>query len=348
MGVQCAVRGLLHARRFLQPDIRLPAPELQDRGHRHRATRCRWYDHREHDHRAEHDGDGRRCLSIRTILPRLPQHLRRDRPGKSWLHLVEQIPLTFPSDSCIIRSCGFDNYEYCYENSEDRWYTYQSLQPVPTTIAFLWGQMLTGDRIVVYNGRNRDATVIYQGSNGGNLSGFAVNSRNTEHIITLRIQSNATGSCDDGQATVPLRWTVGCGAVGIDDVSPTGFSVFPNPTEGVLYISVGSEVTGNARVRVLDMSGRQVFDEPMNLRASNTSSIDMRGLQTGQYLIQLVTSQWTKVQRVQVARLAITNQREAPAKAGASSIVGDTCMVRSVVEPSTMQPTDHRFGRCAM
>ncbi|MBL0127829.1 MAG: T9SS type A sorting domain-containing protein [Flavobacteriales bacterium] len=219
-------------------------------------------------------------------------------PGCTWL----SDSLTFPSDSCIIRSCGFDNYEYCYENAEDRWYTYQSLQPVPTTIAFLWGQMLTGDRIVVYNGRNENSTVIYQGSNGGNLSGFAVNSQNTEHIITLRIQSNATGSCDDGQATVPLRWTVGCGAVGIDDVSPTGFSVFPNPTEGVLYISVGSEVTGNARVRVLDMSGRQVFDEPMNLRASNTSSIDMRGLQSGQYLIQLVTDQWTKVQRVQVAR----------------------------------------------
>ncbi|MBK9175918.1 MAG: hypothetical protein IPM46_06175 [Flavobacteriales bacterium] len=63
-------------------------------------------------------------------------------PGCTWL----SDSLTFPSDSCIIVSCGFDNYEYCYENDEDRWYTYRSAQSVPTTIAFLQGTMLAGDR----------------------------------------------------------------------------------------------------------------------------------------------------------------------------------------------------------
>ncbi|MFN3876103.1 MAG: hypothetical protein ACK4L7_09365, partial [Flavobacteriales bacterium] len=90
-------------------------------------------------------------------------------PGCTWL----SDSLTYPSDSCVVVSCGFDNYEYCYENDEDRWYTYRSALQVPTTIAFLQGQMLAGDRIVVYNGFDDNATVIYQGNNGGNLAGFA-------------------------------------------------------------------------------------------------------------------------------------------------------------------------------
>jgi hypothetical protein len=209
--------------------------------------------------------------------------------------------LTYPSDSCHIVSCGFDNYEYCYENDEDRWYTYVSQIPVPTTIQFLQGQMLAGDRIVVYNGPDDGSTVIYQGNNGGNLAGFAVNSQNPSNTVTLRIQSNAAGSCDDGLVTLPLQWSVGCGAVGIEEAGGSGFSLYPNPTDGLLYISFGG-LQGAARVRVLDMSGRTVIDAPANLQSGSVGTIDMSALQSGQYAVQVSTADWTRVQRVQVAR----------------------------------------------
>jgi hypothetical protein len=38
-----------------------------------------------------------------------------------------------------------------------------------------------------------------------NMAGFAVNSQNPENIITLRIRSNAAGSCDDGAALDPFE-----------------------------------------------------------------------------------------------------------------------------------------------
>ncbi|MFZ1695104.1 MAG: T9SS type A sorting domain-containing protein [Flavobacteriales bacterium] len=209
--------------------------------------------------------------------------------------------LTFPSDSCVIVSCGFDNYEYCYENNEDRWYTYRSLLPVPTTIAFLQGPMLAGDRIVVYNGADETATVIYQGNNGGNLAGFAVNSQNASNTITMRIQTNGAGSCDDGLVPLPLRWSVGCGAVGIEEQGTGGFTVYPNPTDGLLYISLGA-TTGNARARVIDMSGRTVIDAPINLLQGAVGTIDMSALQSGQYAVLVSTADWTKVQRVEVMR----------------------------------------------
>ncbi len=209
--------------------------------------------------------------------------------------------LTFSSDSCVIRSCGVDSYTHCYGNNTDRWYTFQSELNVPTTINFLSGQMLTGDRIVVYNGYDETANVIYQGTNGGNLAGFAVNSQNVDNAITLRIQSNDAGSCATGEATIPMTWAVGCGAVGLNELDQDGFAVYPNPTEGTLYIQLGAEQVGNVRVRVLDMSGRVVIEQPLNVKAG-TNTLDMGRLQTGQYMVELTTDNWVKTQRVQVSR----------------------------------------------
>ncbi len=209
--------------------------------------------------------------------------------------------LTFSSDSCVIRSCGVDSYTHCYGNNSDRWYTFQSELNVPTTLSFLSGQMLTGDRIVVYNGFDESATIIYQGINGGNLAGFAVNSQNVNNALTLRIQSNDAGSCATGEATIPMTWAVGCGAVGLNDLAQDGFAVYPNPTEGTLYIELGAEQTGNVRVRVLDMSGRVVLEQPLNVKAG-VNTLDMGRLQTGQYMVELTTDNWVKTQRVQVSR----------------------------------------------
>lgn len=207
--------------------------------------------------------------------------------------------LTYPIDSCVIASCGFDNYDYCYENNADRWYTYQSSLPVPSSLIFLEGHMLSGDQITVYNGYDASASILYQGNFGGNLAGFAVNTQNVEHVFTLRIRSNGSGSCEDGQVNGSLHWTVGCGAVGIEEALGNGFSLYPNPTDGQLYLSLG-QLQGLARVRILDMSGRSVAEETINVKSGSLNSLDLAGLQSGQYLVQVSTTDWTKVQRVEV------------------------------------------------
>lgn len=210
--------------------------------------------------------------------------------------------LTYTAEDCISVTCGFDNFEYCYENNEDRWYTYQAAQNQQMTIAFLQGQMLAGDRIVLYNGADETAPVLYQGINGGNFTGFAVPSANPENIITLRIQSDASGSCDDGTVSTPLSWTVGCGGVGIEEVSNGSFSIYPNPTNGLISIELSEQEFGNVQLRVLDMSGRLVMDQPMLMNGGTRNAVDMRGLQSGNYMVQLTTAKWVKTQRVQLAR----------------------------------------------
>jgi hypothetical protein len=209
--------------------------------------------------------------------------------------------LTYASVDCIIVSCGVDNYSHCYGNNEDRWYTFQSAINVPTTITFLQGQMLAGDRIVVYNGRDENAPVIFQGNNGGNLSGFAANSQNVNNAITLRIQSNSTGSCQDGGVTTELRWDVACGAVGIDELGDGAFAVYPNPTAGLLYIQTSKETTDNVALRIFDISGQVVLQQQL-AGQNGLNTVDMQGLISGHYLVQLATAGWVKTQRVELVR----------------------------------------------
>lgn len=209
--------------------------------------------------------------------------------------------LTFASADCVIASCGVDNYEYCYGNNEDRWYTYQAPIGVPVTISMLQGQMLTGDRIVVYNGFNENSPVLYQGNNGGNFTGFAVNSTNVNNAITLRVQSNSTGSCATGESTIPMRWDVACGAVGIDEFGQGTFQAYPNPTTGLLVIDLGPEALGNVVLRIMDMSGRLVLEEQFAAQGA-LHNLDMGALMSGQYMIQLSTTERVMTQRVQLMR----------------------------------------------
>ncbi len=210
--------------------------------------------------------------------------------------------LSFAADSCISVTCGFDNYTHCYGNNEDRWYTYQSAQNVPMTLAFLGGQMQPGDNIVLYNGRNETAPVIYTGNNGGNFAGFAVPSANLENILTLRIQSNSTGSCEDGVASTPLSWTVACGGVGIEEVGTASVALYPNPTNGLLTVVLGAPVTGKLNIKVLDMSGRVVIEQPVNMAGTDRSVIDLSRLQQGNYTVQVTTASTVSNQRVKVTR----------------------------------------------
>jgi hypothetical protein len=205
---------------------------------------------------------------------------------------------TFPSDSCVIRTCGWDTYTYCYGNNEDRWYTWQSVTSQPITLGFYAGQMLPSDRIVVYNGFNENAAVLYQGNNGGNFLGFAVTSMNAANALTLRIQSNGSGSCADGQATVPLDWYVACGGVGVEEAANAPIGVHPNPTTGLLTIDLGGPVNGPLRTRLLDMSGRAVLEVPAMAINGGKGTLDIGMLARGQYVLQLIANDRTHTVKV--------------------------------------------------
>jgi len=136
------------------------------------------------------------------------------------------------------------------------------------------------------------------------MAGLNVNTTATNmgNYITLRIRSNASGSCSTGETTEQLRWAIGCGVVGLSELALGSFSIYPNPTEGLLQIELSGKVEGKVQLRITDMSGRLVQEQLLRISGGNRSTMDMSGLQSGQYMVQLTTANWVRTERVQVVR----------------------------------------------
>lgn len=207
-------------------------------------------------------------------------------------------PMIYTREDCIIQSCGVDNYSLCYTNDDDRWYTYSSISGGPISLYFTAGQLLPGDFIVLYNSPV-DTAIYYLGDNGGNLTGVYLNSDNPMNTLTLRVKSNGTGSCQNGDVEVPLTWHVGCGAIGMDEFGMTDLIIFPNPANDRLQISLTDAGMAGSSLQVMDMSGRLVARERIT---GSMHELNVADLQNGQYIIQLINDERVITRNFQVMR----------------------------------------------
>lgn len=205
-------------------------------------------------------------------------------------------------DSCIVDTCGSANYSWCYQNADTAWFAYASTQNVPITVRFLSGDLGPNDKVLFYNGNSVLSAVIFFGNNGGDMSNFALNSANVDNTLTFVVMSDGAGSCQDGQFGNPLTWDVQCGAVGVEELAATGFRVYPNPTDGLVYLQMGEGAERPLSVNVFDIAGRQVLAVPANNLVTGYNTIDLRALVNGQYMLQVTTANELLSQRIIVAR----------------------------------------------
>ena len=208
----------------------------------------------------------------------------------------------YASVDCAIPSCAAEAYEYCYTNADTAWFTYYSTEDVPLTIEFLWGHLLADDYVEIFDGSSAQAPLLWQGNQGGDMAGFAINSTNADNTLTMRVVSNGSGSCATGQTDLPLHWVIQCGAVGIGELADGDFSMYPNPASSELYLRLPSGNQGSADLRILDVSGRIVDHEVFNAVGGSTNTFDLHGLQSGNYTVVVTTPQWVKAQRLQIIR----------------------------------------------
>ncbi len=208
--------------------------------------------------------------------------------------------LVWTSDSCIVDTCGSANYSYCWQSSDTAWFAYQSTQNVPITVRFLSGDLGNQDKVLFYNGSTQLSAVIFFGNSGGNMTNFALNSTNANNVLTFVVMSDASGSCQDGTYG-PLEWDVQCGLVGIDELAGQSFSLYPNPTDGLVYIRMNDPSVRPIAVAVYDVAGRQVLTVPTGSLVAGMNTVDLGGLQNGQYLVQVIAEDQIIAQRIVVA-----------------------------------------------
>ena len=75
-------------------------------------------------------------------------------------------------------------------------------------------------------------------------------------------------------------------------------SIFPNPGSGQTTIELSGLVNGQARLSILDLTGRNLHSEQMKASAHFAESfVDVSVYPSGTYLIQIQTKQGTYTQK---------------------------------------------------
>jgi hypothetical protein len=78
------------------------------------------------------------------------------------------------------------------------------------------------------------------------------------------------------------------------EIKPVAFaiSIYPVPNNGTFYLDVQPTNVGTALLKLLDMSGRQVYQQEVSLANGSLQKIEP-GMSTGIYMLKLTTSAGT-------------------------------------------------------
>jgi hypothetical protein len=150
---------------------------------------------------------------------------------------------------CPVVSCGPDNYNFCYSSNMDSVAVYQSSTSFALGISFNQGTVDSGDEIIVYDGADASAPILFQGNNGGDLTGLILTSTNPNNYLTFRIVSNGFSDCVSSLGLYdPIDFTVSC----LNCTNPGAtYTLVEDCIHREFSIQVNVDSTGNAATSTL-------------------------------------------------------------------------------------------------
>jgi len=88
-----------------------------------------------------------------------------------------------------------------------------------------------------------------------------------------------------------------------ETVDLTGIQMFPNPANDVLTVRFSAQDQNNVRINMVSLDGKLVYSENVkSFSGQHTSRIDMNGLPSGIYSVQLMSNNSTHTQKVVVVK----------------------------------------------
>jgi hypothetical protein len=119
-----------------------------------------------------------------------------------------------------------------------------------------------------------------------------------------RMQTALTNSPLRNQLTASSA-TV-CGTVGMEErrasSSFSGLNLFPNPSTGRVYVTVGTQATGSLKTTVYNVLGQPVYCHLAEPSASHKFEIDLSSQPAGIYFVEISSGQEKLVKRLVLAR----------------------------------------------
>jgi hypothetical protein len=149
-------------------------------------------------------------------------------------------PFNFTTSINVL--CGTPvNTTHCYSDNDATTWVFTSNDGSPLRITFNAGDMESCcDNILIYDGINNTGTLLYQGNNGGDLTGLVFDS--TTDSIYVEIDSDGLVSCDNS-GYVSIDFDVVCATC----VSPTAtFAVVADCANAQYFIDVDIITIGSA------------------------------------------------------------------------------------------------------
>jgi len=123
----------------------------------------------------------------------------------------------------------------------------------------------------------------------GTTTGFDVNS------LLEQGGGDICGALDVAGASFTVE---DCLPTGVSDFSDGNLQVFPNPSNGQFVIQLQSSV-GQGVIRVVDISGRQVFHREVFLNSRFRTDVDLQ-VAPGTYILQIIAPEGTATRKLEV------------------------------------------------
>ncbi|HMN07022.1 MAG TPA: hypothetical protein PKD45_15005 [Flavobacteriales bacterium] len=99
------------------------------------------------------------------------------------------------------------SYSHCYDNLEQTTWHYSSSSGAPMRMFIHAGTISSGDLLRVFDGPSDQSPVLFS-SNTGAIAGQMITS--TGGHMTMKLTSDAIGSCATQDFILPMEWEVGC------------------------------------------------------------------------------------------------------------------------------------------
>ena len=129
------------------------------------------------------------------------------------------------------------NTVYCYENNDATGFNFQSNTGAPLFIFFNAGQMEgCCDDITIYDGVDNTAPILFQGNNGGDLTGVSATS--TGDALFVQIDSDFSINCQ-GNGYINMDFDVSC----VDTTSiPNCNATLTAPANGAIDVNENDDL----------------------------------------------------------------------------------------------------------
>lgn len=212
------------------------------------------------------------------------------------LILLAAAPAVRAQDTVIIPCNGTPMGDtYCYmDNAAQTWH-WQSECGSQILMQFTSGIIEASlyDQLRIYDGPDETSLLLYvNGPGPGDVDLTGLQFVASSGDLYMEMTSNATNCCaTDGfrGAGWEWAWSMNTGSVGIHEEPAGIFTMFPNPAVGEVHLSMPGTANGAAEVRVMDVIGRVVYRNNITAAGADLGTLDLHGLQSGNYSVILTT-----------------------------------------------------------